>query len=222
MQFKEPDHLNLLCDMGELASIITSGSDIEAFLAGATKLVAKHLKAHVCSIYLFDPHSRGLVLAATRGLNPAAVNQVRMLPGEGLVGQCFSTDRILRVGNARVSPGFKYFDNAGEEPFNSFLCVPIRRGVVKIGVLVVQHRQMDHFTHLDERALRTAATQLAGAIENARLLMALSPEVSLDPEQEQLPFANGGACFHQREIRWPGLRFGHHPSIQKKTQSLPV
>ncbi|WP_321495458.1 phosphoenolpyruvate--protein phosphotransferase [uncultured Desulfobacter sp.] len=173
---KEPDHLNLLFDMGELASIITSGSDIEAFLTGATELVAKHLKAHVCSIYLFDSRSKALVLRATRGLKPEAVNRVRMLPGEGLVGQCFSQDRILRVGNARTSPGFKYFDNAGEEPFNSFLCVPIRRGVVKIGVLVVQQRQMDHFTLLDERALRTAATQLAGAIENARLLMALASE----------------------------------------------
>jgi len=47
---------------------------------------------------------------------------------------------------------------------------------MKIGALVVQQREMDHFTLLDERALRTAATQLTGAIENARLLMALAPE----------------------------------------------
>lgn len=175
MKKKEPDHLNLLCDMGELASIITSGSDIQAFLTGAGELVANHLQAHVCSIYLFDPRSKDLVLKATQGLKPEAVDRIRMLPGEGLVGQSFSRDEILRVGDARTSPGFKYFDNAGEEPFNSFLCVPIRRGVVKIGVLVVQHRKKDHFTLLDERALRTAATQLAGAIENARLLMALAP-----------------------------------------------
>lgn len=180
MTIKKPDHLNLLFDMGELASIITSGSDIEAFLTGASELVAKHLRAHVCSIYLFDPRSNNLVLKATRGLKPEAVNKIRMFPGEGLVGQCFSRDQVLRVGNARTSPGFKYFDNAGEDPFNSFLCVPIRRGVVKIGVLVVQQREMDHFTLLDERALRTAATQLAGAVENARLLMALEPEQTDD------------------------------------------
>ncbi len=176
MNLREPDHLNLLCDIGELSSIVTGGSDIETFLASATQLVAKHLKAHVCSIYLFSTHSKDLVLKATQGLNLEAVNQVRMQPGEGLVGKCFSEDQILRVGSARTSPGFKYFDNAGEEPFNSFLCVPIRRGVGKIGVMVVQHREIDHFTLFDERALKTAATQLAGAIENARLLMALSPE----------------------------------------------
>ena len=139
MNTREPDHLNLLCDLGDLAAIVTADAEIETFLAGATGLVAKHLKAHVCSIYLFDTLSRDLVLKATRGLNPDAVNQVRMARGEGLVGQCFLTGRILREGNAQANPGFKYFDAAGEEPFNSFLCVPIRRGIEKIGVLVVQH-----------------------------------------------------------------------------------
>ncbi len=176
MNIREPDHLNLLCDIGELTAIVTGDSDIETFLELTTELVAEHLKVHVCSIYLFEAHSKELVLKATQGLNPDAVDRIRMKPGEGLVGRCFSEDRILREGNAPTSPGFKFFDNAGEEPFNSFLCVPIRRGIAKIGVLAVQHREIDHFTLFDERALKTAVTQLAGAIENARLLMALSPE----------------------------------------------
>jgi len=219
MNRKEPDHLNLLFDMGELASIITSGSDIEAFLTGATELVAKHLQAHVCSIYLFDSRSKELVLKATRGLKPEAVDRIRMLPGEGLVGQCFSQDRVLRVGNARTSPGFKYFDNAGEEPFNSFLCVPIRRGVVKIGVLVVQQREMDHFTLLDERALRTAATQLAGAIENARLLMALASEPA-DPDEDET-IAKTFPAFIKGKSDGYGSAFGTiRPSRRKRKAIL--
>ena len=176
MNIRQPDHLNLLCDLGELTSIVTGESDIETFLALTTGLVAKHLKAHVCSIYLYSSGSEDLVLKATQGLNPDAVNQVRMKPGEGLVGLCFSENRILREGNTRQNPGFKFFSNAGEEPFNSFLCVPIRQGVEKVGVLVVQHQEIDHFTRFDERALKTAATQLAGAVENARLLMTLAPD----------------------------------------------
>lgn len=181
MNTREPNHLNLLCDIGELTSIVTGGSDIETFLDKTVALVAKHLKAHVCSIYLFDALSGDLVLKATHGLNQSAVDRVRMTPQEGLVGLCFSQDRILRVGNAPITPGFKFFHNAGEEPFNSFLCVPIRRGIAKIGVLVVQHRKTDHFTPFDERALKTAVTQLAGAVENARLLMALSHEREIKP-----------------------------------------
>ena len=97
MNKKQPDHLNLLFDMGELASIITSGSDIEAFLTGAAELVAKHLQAHVCSIYLFDTRSKVLVLKATRGLKPEAVNRVRIAARR-------------RVGRAMLLPGS---DSAG-------------------------------------------------------------------------------------------------------------
>ncbi len=194
MNIRQPDHLNLLCDLGELTSIVTGESDIETFLALTTELVAKHLKAHVCSIYLFNSDDGDLVLKATRGLNPDAVNRVRMKPGEGLVGLCFSENRILREGDATQSPGFKFFSDAGEEPFNAFLCVPIRQGVEKVGVLVVQHRQIDHFTRFDERALKTAATQLAGAVENARLLMTLAPDKETAHPAPNLPaFIRGKA-----------------------------
>ncbi|HCY87588.1 MAG TPA: phosphoenolpyruvate--protein phosphotransferase [Desulfobacteraceae bacterium] len=228
MNTREPDHLNLLCDLTELTAIITADADIETFLAGATGLVAKHLKAHVCSIYLFDGNTHDLILTATRGLNPDAVNQVRMKPDEGLVGQCYSTGRILREGNAQANPGFKYFAAAGEEPFNSFLCVPIRRGVEKVGVLVVQHREIDHFTFFDERALKTAATQLGGAIENARLIMALPGETH---EQKEIdpgfpPFVRGksdraGVAFGMiRPSRKNRKAVIHTPDTSGKTYTL--
>jgi len=194
MNIRQPNHLNLLCDLGELTSIVTGESDIETFLSRTTGLVATHLKAHVCSIYLFSSNPGDLVLKATRGLNPDAVNRVRMKPGEGLVGLCFSENRILREGNARQNPGFKFFSNAGEESFNSFLCVPIRQGIEKVGVLVVQHEEIDHFTRFDERALKTAATQLAGAVENARLLMTLAPDTASIRTAPDLPaFIRGKA-----------------------------
>jgi phosphotransferase system enzyme I (PtsP) len=191
MNIREPDHLNLLCDMGELTAIVTGNSDIATFLTRTTHLVARHLKAHVCSIYLFESMGNRLVLKATQGLKPEAVDTVTMAPGEGLVGRCFEQDAIIREGNAPQNPGFKYFDTAGEDPFHSLLCVPIRSGVEKIGVLVVQHRELDHFTLFDERALRTAMTQLAGALDNARFLMALGPEKPHDPQPGLPPFIRG-------------------------------
>ncbi len=191
MNTREPDHLNLLCDMAELTTIVTGNSDIETFLASTATLVAQHLKAHVCSIYLVEAMENRLVLRATQGLNPEAVNRVTMKSGEGLVGQCFKNGSIIREGNATQSPRFKYFDNTGEDPFNSFLCVPISSGVEKIGVLVVQHRELDHFTLFDERALRTAMTQLAGAIDNARFLMELGPEKPLEYQSGLPVFLKG-------------------------------
>jgi len=190
---KESDHLNLLFDISELADLVTGSSDLESFLQLSVDLVAQHFSAPVCSIYLYNEKLNRLTLKATKGLKQEAVDKIHMKPGEGLVGRSFATLSIIREGHAIKTPGFKYFAEAGEDPFNSFLCVPIKRGVEKIGVLVVQHRDMDYFDISCERAIRAVVIQLGGAIENARLLMALSLTKE-DAEGIELPaFVQGTA-----------------------------
>ena len=191
---KKRDHLNLLCDIGDLATLLTGSSNIENFLQRTAVMVSRHLEADVCSIYLFDDQTRELVLKATIGLNPEAVNQVRMKPGEGLVGFTMIRQQPIREGSASRNPQFKYFEESGEDRFESFLSVPILRGNESIGVLVVQHEKRDYFDEVDVMALRAAASQLASAIENARLLMSMNNPQNpvLNPTAlEQLKFIRG-------------------------------
>ena len=191
---KKRDHLNLLCDIGDLATLLTGSTNIENFLQRTADMVSRHLEAEVCSIYLFDDQSRELVLKATIGLNPEAVNQIRMKPGEGLVGSTLIKQQPIREGSASRNPRFKYFEESGEERFESFLSVPISRGVENIGVLVVQHEMRDYFDEVDVMALRAAASQLASAIENARLLMSMNSPKPLAADTavlEQLKFVRG-------------------------------
>mgnify|MGYP006290039895 CR=1 FL=1 len=168
---KGKGHFNMLCDIGDLTALFTESVDIEIFLQRTVNLVARHLNAHVCSIYLYNENDDQLVLKATMGLNPDSVNRVKMRPGEGLVGTAL--EKLQPVCEARgcLSPNYMYFKETEEERFESFMAVPIHRGVVKIGVLTVQHEQADFFDDIDLMALRTVASQLAGAIENARLLI---------------------------------------------------
>lgn len=173
MPRKDRDHLNLLCDISDLAALVTGSHNIESFLDSTVKLVSRHLAADVCSIYLYDEASEELVLRATVGLNPRAVGRVRMKPGEGLVGTTFDQLQPMREAHAGCNPHFKYFEEADEDRFESFLAVPIQRGVQRIGVLVVQHEEADYFSERDVMALRASASQLAGAVENVRLLMDL-------------------------------------------------
>lgn len=193
MQKKKSDYLKLLFNISELADLVTGSSDLETFLQQSVDLVARHFKAPVCSIYLYNEFSKQLTLKATKGLKSEAVNKVQMKPGEGLVGESFETLSIIREGNAVKNPKFKYFSEAGEEPFLSFLCVPIRRGVEKIGVLAVQHQDQDHFNVSDERAIRAVVTQLAGSIENARLLIEVSQTREDEEPGETLSFVKGSA-----------------------------
>ena len=194
MPRKDRDHFSLLCDIGDLAALVTGSHNIETFLDSAVKLVSRHLKADVCSIYLYDESADELVLKATVGLNPRAVGRIRMKPGDGLVGTTFAELHPIREAFASCNPLFKYFEEADEERFESFLSVPIQRGVQRIGVLVVQHEETDYFSERDVMALKASASQLAGAVENARLLMDLYEATGTPPEThapDSLKFIRG-------------------------------
>ncbi|UCG07045.1 MAG: phosphoenolpyruvate--protein phosphotransferase [Desulfobacterales bacterium] len=171
MKKKDRRHLHLLCDISELAALLIGSENIQSFFQQAVELVARHMDADVCSIYLFDDVSQELVLEATMGLNPEAVGQIRMKIGEGLVGTTFQQLKPLNEGYASGHPNFKYFKEAQEDPFDSFLAVPILRGEEKIGVLVVQHKTRNYFDEVDVMAMRAIASQLAVAVGNARLLI---------------------------------------------------
>lgn len=170
---KNRDHLNLLCDIGDLANLLTESSNIDNFLNSTVRMVAKHLVADVCSVYLYDEKAGEIVLTATVGLNPEAVGNIRLKPGEGLVGITVQSAVPVCEGNVRRSHHYRYFKKSGEDPFKSFLAVPIQKGVAKIGALVVQHEQTDYFDEIDIKALRATASQLAGALETARLIIDL-------------------------------------------------
>jgi phosphotransferase system, enzyme I, PtsP len=189
-------HLSMLCDIGELANLISKSKDIDSFLQKAVQLVACNLNADVGSIYLLDQANEELVLKATIGLTPQSVGRIRMKVGEGLVGWTLASMRPMREGAASQNPHFKFFEASDEERYHSFLSVPIYRANEKIGVLVVQHRDKDYFDQADVLALRAIASQLAGTVANARLMMDLrQPEQPVDHQTnvEELRFVKGEA-----------------------------
>jgi phosphotransferase system enzyme I (PtsP) len=165
----ERDHLAFLREASEALSLL-SGDDVDAFLNRIVALLTSHIRTDVASVYLYDKHSRSLVLRATQGLAPASVGRVRLSPGEGLVGHVFDTLEPVCERAASRNPMFKRVVGINEEPFESFLAVPLRRGSDRLGVLVAQRREADFFGQPDLVALQALASQLANAIDNAQVL----------------------------------------------------
>jgi len=98
--------------------------------------IQSSMKVRVASIYLLRPGAE-LELSATEGLKKSAVHKTRMKPGEGLVGHVALTARPLNLADAPAHPLFSYRPETGEDPFKSFLAVPILRGGRTLGVLVM-------------------------------------------------------------------------------------
>ncbi len=168
---KKKEHLELLCNAGEMFALLSGVSDTKKILQRCVKLVAKYLKAEVCSIYLLETPEQELVLRATTGLNPDSVDIVKMKVGEGLVGKAMETMEIILEDHASLNPDFKYFPTTREEAFECFLAIPILRGTQGIGVLVVQRQANRRFSGDEAMVLRSIASQLAMLIQNAKILL---------------------------------------------------
>jgi phosphotransferase system enzyme I (PtsP) len=131
-------------------------------------VIAANMVAEVCSIYL---RRAGNVyeLFATEGLNREAVHRTRMKQGEGLVGLAAETAEPVNLSDAPGHPRFAYRPETGEDPYRSFLGVPIVRGGQVYGVLTVQNRAARLYDEEEVEALQTVAMVLAEVVAQGTL-----------------------------------------------------
>jgi phosphotransferase system enzyme I (PtsP) len=167
------DNVELICDVSELANLFHDTSNVDEFLHRVVSIVSKHMHADVCSIFLFDEKSGTLTLKATQGLNENAVNNVHLSLGEGITGTALKELRPIRESSAQENPNFRLFETINEDNYEAFLAVPILRGLSRIGVLTLQHKNRDYFDEKDTKALKAISNQLAATLENAKLLLDL-------------------------------------------------
>ena len=136
--------------------------------------MAKRLDADVCSIYLREAQTESLILSATIGLDPAAVSQVRLKVGDGLVGWVASEGEPIALEQAREDARFRYFPETGEERYASLLAAPLVVQGGTTGVLVIQTVEPRTFYQADVELMQTCAQLLAPVVINAQLLALMS------------------------------------------------
>ncbi|HXI87067.1 MAG TPA: phosphoenolpyruvate--protein phosphotransferase [Parvularculaceae bacterium] len=134
-----------------------------------TRVIAGHIVADVCSIYLRRPDD-ALELYSTEGLNRAAVHKTRLKWGEGLVGVVAATQRPLVTADAPLHPSFVYKAETGEDPLHSFLGVPLIRSGKVLGVLVLQNKASRRYTDEEVEAAQAVALLLAEVAASGELL----------------------------------------------------
>ena len=153
-----------------LRRLVSPTGNTAETLTNIVHLIQRRFGTDVCSAYLLEPDRANLVLAATLGLNPESVGRVRMRLSEGLAGLVAEQLKPQFVADASTHPRFKYFGEAGEDPYRSFLGVPVLdRGLLQ-GVLVVQTKEPRVFSDSDVATFTAAGMQLAPIVAEARTL----------------------------------------------------
>src|ERR1700741_5166092 len=164
---REAGYVLTLDEIGNLAR--EAGKPAET-LMNVVALIASRFHTDVCSAYLLEPDRSNLVLAATIGLRSQCIGILRMALHEGLAGLVAEQVRPVAVEQAKNHPRFKYFKEAGEDDYQSFLGVPlVDRGVLQ-GVLVVQTVEARAFSEEKIRMLTQAAAEVAPVVSEARTL----------------------------------------------------
>ncbi len=167
---KDPQLSIGLRTLEDISSIILHSHDLQDTLDNIVTLVAKRMGSDVCSIYLLEKDGETLTLKATKGLSKASVNRVSMKVHEGLCGLTLETRQMVMTDNAPAHPRFKYFKEAKEERFLSFLGLPLFEQKAPIGVIVVQTRETRSFGDDEISVLRMITFQIGSIIHTARLL----------------------------------------------------
>ncbi len=156
--------------MLEVLQTIVETAANAATADAALKVIVARVRAalHVdqCSIYVVDPTDGSLVLAASDGLDPKSIGEVRLAVGQGLVGTIGAQRRPLHVEDALGDPRNVYFPITGEERYRAFLGAPLIHLSELVGVITLQTVGSRQFSNQEEAFAVTVAAHLAG-IANA-------------------------------------------------------
>jgi phosphotransferase system enzyme I (PtsP) len=199
---------SLLLTLEEISQLVSHSHDPADTLANIVRLIQGRCHTDVCSVYLLEAERGELVLGATVGLRPESVGRVRMRLDEGLTGLVVEQMAPVSVDDAFQHPRFKYFPEAGEDPYHSFLGVPLVEGGVPQGALVVQTLQPRRFSSDETRMLLTVGAQLAPLVSEARLLEHIVTAVREEREPAAPPPGQAAASPLQGVALSPGVGLG--------------
>jgi phosphotransferase system enzyme I (PtsP) len=138
---------------------------LEEVLTAMCADVADIARANIASIYVREEDGDGLrfTMRGNVGFPPEAIGRVHLRPGEGITGFAAERMRPVSVAVGKQDRHFKYISGLGEEKYPALLAVPIPRGGITAGVLVLQ-RGVERAFSDGEVVLATA---LAAVINHA-------------------------------------------------------
>ena len=177
--------MSILQSLSHIVQRVNAAPDLQSALDIIVRDVHKVMGTEVCTVFMADHSEQCLVFRATEGLNREALGSVSLGMGEGLVGQVALREEPINTSNAQQHPNFQYLEDIGEEPFNSFLGVPIVHHRMVLGVLVVQQTDKRRFDESEEAFLLTMAAQLASVIAHAQATGMLDQEANTPAENAE-------------------------------------
>lgn len=157
-------HAALISKVGQRVSIELK---LESLLSEIVTAICEAFNYYGVTLLLLDEKTQCLTLQATAGGYAEIFSKgLKVEMEEGMIGYAAASGSTQISNDVSKDP--HYVRKAGEKT-KSELSVPIKSGEKVIGVLDIQSDELNAFDETDVSAMETLSTQIAAAIENARL-----------------------------------------------------
>jgi sigma-B regulation protein RsbU (phosphoserine phosphatase) len=155
-----------LAVLNEIAREVTSILDLDPLLERIGELLRRLIDYQMFSILLLNERDQELEIQySVRFGHPVSPAAEKVPMDRGLVGTAVRERRLIHAGDVRKDA--RYFQVNPET--RSEMAVPLLYKGKVIGVLDLEHVRVNYFNDDHQRTLVTLASQIAVAIENARL-----------------------------------------------------
>ncbi len=159
------DFTQVLMKLQRATHLIASTLDLDALLDRVVNDIALTIGNVEVSVWLRAENADEMVLRGVRGCTKFGEGDRLKMGREGMVGHVASTGKIRYAPDVAKDPYY-----IGCEPLTrSEVTIPLKAARRVIGVLSVDHREINGFSNDQLKVIRAIAGHVAIAIENARV-----------------------------------------------------
>lgn len=178
-----------LARINQLVQRLSARLDLEEIITQLLDTVTALLNAEAAAVWLTNPTQQETLVCPTffqRGRSRDC-EDLRLLPGQGLMGWVVQTGESLNLDNAAADPRFMPVIATAEIQVTTLLAIPLRVQGQVIGALEVVNKLAGAFSEADRVLLETLAAPAAVAVDNAHLVERLRRQTTeLQSRNEEL------------------------------------
>ena len=159
----------------EISVTLNSTLEVDRLLQFIIRSAADLVNCDAASILLLDDRSQELYCAAATDLTPDEIGDIPV-PTEGsIAGTVVREDRALILNDVSIdSSHYQYIREPSDNQIHSLIAVPLRIREQVTGVLEALNKRQGVFDEMDLQILTNIASQAAVAINNARMVEAMT------------------------------------------------
>ncbi|MDF2925288.1 MAG: hamp domain/gaf domain/hd protein [Paenibacillaceae bacterium] len=212
--------INRLMNYFEIGRKITSNIKLKPLMQEIIETVKGQTQADACSLYLIDEEKQELWFEVALGDNRDKVTEIRVKLGEGISGWVAKTGQTLNLRDASKDERFHAIAGKLDFKQKAMLTVPVIYQNKTVGViqLINKTARPGYFTREDEQFLEGITSQVAIALENAKLYEGMrdlftdtiaSLAGAIDAKD---PYTNG----HSLRVTQYSLEIGRHMGFDEE------